>query len=248
MNLPDIGRRRLLGVIGRSAGGAVLGGAAAVALSTQRGGADTALDVRILQTASSLEALAVLAYSTALGEGPDGPAAPAATALAGVAGAGARATLAGFVRDTRRRHSEHRRMFQARTTALGGRVQDAPNPKFLPLLVGADLSTAPKLIEFAATLEKVATDTYLLGLSILTDQPSKVLLAGVMAVDAQHLATLRTVAALLGAGAEPLVTFAVPTSDLAKVPGPVGSVAFPDALHTIGGPELVAEPSSGALA
>jgi hypothetical protein len=236
-----MGRRRLLGLLGGYAGAAILGGAAPA-------GADTILDVRILQTASSLESLLVLAYGIALGEGPDGPAAPAASALAGVAGAGARSTLAGFVRETRRRHTEHRRMFQARTAALGGRVQDAPNPKFLPLLAAADLSTPARLVDLAATLEKVATDTCLLALAMLTDQPSKALMAGVMAVDAQHLATLRVVGALLAGGAEPLVTFGLPSSELAKVPGPAGSVAFPDALHAVGGPELVAEPASGALA
>ncbi len=225
----ELGRRRLLSLLSRGAGGAVLG----AGLLATPAAAETALDVRILQTASSLEALAVAFY----GSVPEG---------AGARGAGA--TLAAFARDASRQHVEHRRAFQARTTALGGRVQDAPNPKFLPMVAAADLSTPAKLVDVAATIEKVATDTYLLDLSMLADGPSKAIVAGVMAVGAQRLATLRTVSALLAAGAEPLVTFALLTSDLATVPAPVGSVAFPDALHQVGGPELVAEPASGALA
>ena len=32
-----------------------------------------------------------------------------------------------------------------------------------------------------------------------------------------------------------------------KLPPAIGRVAFPDALHQVGGPELVAEPTSGAV-
>jgi hypothetical protein len=241
----DEGRRRLLSLIGRGAGGAlVAGGLAAILAPPAR--ADTPLDIRILQTASSLETLAVAAYGLALGEGPDGADAPAARALAGIAGTRARATLTAFAQETRRQHTEHRKAFHAQTTALGGKVQDAPNPKFLPMLAGADLGTPAKLVEFAATLEKVATDTYLLDLSMLGDRPSKAIMAGVMAVESQHLATLRAVGALLAGGNPQLVAVPLPTSELSKVPATVGSVAFPDALHVVGGPELVAEPASGA--
>lgn len=249
MNLDQttFGRRRLLALLGRGAGGALLGSAVAAVLAPPVT-ADTALDVQILQTASSLESLAIATYTMALGEGPDGTTAAAAAALAGIADVGARTTLVSFARETRRRHTEHRKAFQAQTTAVGGRTQGAPNPKFATMLAATDLTTLAKLVAFATILEKVATDTYLLDLSMLTDQPSKSVMAGVMAVAAQHLATLRVVGSLLAAGAEPLVTFALPTSELARVPAAVGSVAFPDALHQVSGPELVAEPASGALA
>jgi hypothetical protein len=65
----------------------------------------------------------------------------------------------------------------------------------------------------------------------------------VMGVEAQHLATLRAVRALLEGGAEELV--AVPT-DLAALPAAAGSVAFEGALEKAP-EELVAPPESGAV-
>ena len=208
--------------------------------------ADQALDVQILQTASSLEALAVATYSVALGEGPDRANAPAAKAVAGITDTGARNTVAAFAKETRRQHDEHKKAFQAQTTTLGGRIQDAPNPKFLPVVTSSDLSTPAKLVDFAATLEKVATDTYLLNLTMLQDQRSKGIMASVMGIEAQHLATLRAVSALLAGGAPQLIDVPFPAASIPRLPAAAGNVATPDALHKVGGPELIAEPTSGA--
>lgn len=188
--------------------------------------ADTALDVQILQTASSLEALAVAAYDAALAQAPG--------------------TLTAFARETRRQHEEHKRAFQARTTALdpNATVQDAPNPKFLPLLTGADLSTPQKVVDFTAQLEKVATDSYLLNLTLLEDDRSKALMGSVMGVEAQHLAALRVFGSLLEANAPQLVA----TPDMIRLPPATGRLAFPDALHRVGGPDRIADPASGASA
>jgi len=209
--------------------------------------ADEALDIQILQTASSLEALAIATYSVALGEGPAMANAPAAKAVAGITVASAKATVGAFAKETRRQHTEHKKAFQAQTTTLGGKVQDSPNPKFLPVVMSADLSTAPKVVEFAATLEKVATDTYLLNLSLLQDTKSKGIMASVMAIECQHLATLRAVSALLAGGAPELIAVPFPAASIPKLPAAAGSVAFPDALHKVGGPDLIAEPTSGAV-
>ena len=210
-------------------------------------GADAALDVQILQTASSLEALAIATYAAALGEGPEGPEAPAAKALAAIAAPGARATVTTFARDARRRHGEHRKAFQAQTTALGGKVQDGPHPRFLSLVGAADLTTAVKLVDLAATLEKVATDTYLLNLSMLQDRRAKEIMAGVMAVTSQHLATIRVLSALLIGGLPQLMAVPFPLAALLGMPTAVGSLATPDAFHKVSGPELIAEPTSGAV-
>ncbi len=209
--------------------------------------ADTALDVQILQTASSLEALAVATYGVALGEGPNRANAPAAKAVAAITDAGAKGTVAAFAKETQRQHSEHKKAFQEQTTALGGRVQDAPNPKFEPVVSNADLSTAAKLVDFAATLEKVATDTCLLNLAMLADQRSKGIMASVMGVEAQHLATLRAVGALLSANATQLIDVPFPAANIPRLPAAAGSVATPNALHAVSGPELIAEPTSGAI-
>ena len=202
-------RRSLLGAVFRG-------------LSTTAARADTALDVQILQTASSLEALAVAAYDRVIGQAAGGD------------------TLMAFARETRRQHEEHQRAFQAQTVALDpyARVQDAPNPKFVPFLADADLSTPEKLIDFAALLEKVATDTYLLNLAMVGDTRTKALMGSVMCVEAQHLATLRVARALPELVAGP---------DMMKIPTTIGRVAFPAALHQVAGADQVAEPASGAV-
>ena len=173
----DVRRRRILAGVG---GGLVAGILGAVWASPAR--ADTALDVRILQTASSLEALAVATYDLALGEGPGAADAPAARALAAIPVTSTRDALLTFARETRRQHDEHRKAFQAQTKALDpdAAVQDAPNPKFLPLVTTADLSTPDKLVDFAAVLEKVATDSYLLNLTMLQDTRTKAVMGSVM--------------------------------------------------------------------
>jgi hypothetical protein len=202
-------RRRLLGLLG--------GGIAAGAF-VRPAGADAALDVRILQTASSLEALAEAAWVRVPGD-----------------------ALAGFGTDAGRRHTEQKQAFQAQTTALGGRAQDAPNPTFASLLAGADA------IMTATTIEKVLVDTYLSNLAVLQDRRAKELVAAAMAVSAQHLAFLRTAGALLAGGTPHLVKVPFPRADLAKLPPTAGTVATPDARHRVSGPELIADPASGAL-
>lgn len=202
-------RRRVLALLG--------GGAVAGALGTPAG-ADAALDVRILQTASSLEALADAAWARIPGD-----------------------ALAGFGAEAGRRHAEQKLAFQAQTTALGGRIQDAPNPTFGPLLASPDPITA------ATTIEKVLVDTYLGNLTMLQDRRARELVAAAMAAGAQHLAFLRAAGALLAGGTPHLVSIPFPPADLAKLPPTTGTAATPDALHRLSGPELIADPASGAL-
>jgi hypothetical protein len=218
-------RRRVLAGLASGAAGGLFAG-----LLASPARADTALDVQILQTASSLEALAVMAYDLVLGAGPTG-------------------AIAAFAAETRRRHGEHRRAFQAQTTALDptAKVQDSPNPKFLSAVTGADLGAPEKLVDLAARLEKVATDTYLLNLAMLQDGRTRSILASVMGVEAQHLATLRTIGALLQGGTPHLVAVPFPASSIMALPQAAGSVAFPDALHQVAGADLIAEPTSGAV-
>ena len=55
--------------------------------------------------------------------------------------------------------------------------------------------------------------------------------------------------ALLGGGAAgaALIDVPFPAADIPKLPAAAGSVAFPDALHQVGGADLIAEPASGAV-
>ena len=198
--------------------------------------ADEALDIQILQTASSLEKLAVGTYEAALGL----PFVKNGTGQAFT-------TIRAFAMETMSQHDQHKKAFQDQTTTLGGSPQDEPNPTFQEVVNDAvpGLTDPIKVVDLAATLEKVATDTYLLNLSALEDGPSKALMGSVMGVEAQHLAILRAVKALLEGNALDLITVppAGPAVDLAKLPGAAGSVAFPDALEQVG---PVAEPESGA--
>jgi hypothetical protein len=219
MTVDHFDRRHVLALLG--------GGLGSLLAAPAR--ADTALDVQILQTASSLEALAVATYGVVLGAVAD------------------KATLTAFATETRRRHGEHKQAFQAQTAALGGRVQDDANPRFQPMFAGADLSSPMKAVDVATTLEKLSADTYLLNLPMVQDVRSKAILAGVMAVTAQHLATLRMIRTLLAGGSSQLVAVPFPTRDLMRLPSEAGRVATPDALHRVAGPELVAEPASGAV-
>jgi hypothetical protein len=89
-------------------------------------------------------------------------------------------------------------------------------------------------------LEQVARDTYLADLALLSDQKSKEVMASVMGVETQHLATLRAVGALLGAAPEAI---AIPV-DPNKLPKAAGSVAFPDDIPT---PTMPSPPEEGAV-
>jgi len=204
-----LARRHVLALLG----GGILGGPLAAPA-----GADTALDVRILQTASSLEALAEAACARLPADG-----------------------LSGFARDAGRRHAEHKQAFQSQTSTLGGRSQDAPNPRFLLLLEEPDPLAA------AATIEKVLVDTYISNLTVAGDRRARELLAAAMAGAAQHLAVFRVAGALAAPGSTQPLAVPLPVADLPKLPSTVGTVAPPEALHAMGGPELIADPASGAL-
>ncbi len=214
----DEGRRSLLARLGLTGGGAVLAGtgigAALVGILSRPAAADTALDIQILQTAPSLEKLAVETYKAALTLPfiKDG-----------------NKVVVKFAETTAMQHDEHKKAFQAQCTKLGGKVQDMVNPKYAPIVEAAKptLKAPLDVVMLAATLETVARDTYLADLALFTDAESRFLMATVMGVETQHLATLRAVEALLKGGAPQLI--AIPT-DVAKLPAAAGSVGFPDAI------------------
>jgi len=210
--------------------GALVGGVGALltALLASPAAADKKLDVQILQTASSLEVLAVATYGAAL-------------TLPFIKNGNA--VVKKFAQTTRMQHNEHKQAFQAQTKTLGGKKQTKPNPKYAAVVTQTKptLKTPADVVKLAATLETVATETYLSDLAQLSDSTSKELFASVMGVECQHLATLRAVGALLGGGADSLI--AIPT-DASMLPAAAGSVAFPAAFEPV---TMASPPQEGAV-
>jgi hypothetical protein len=216
--------------LGASLGGVLGVGAVSTAFASQASAATTDINVMQLQTAVSLELLAVATYGAAL------------TLPFIMTG---NPVIVKFAQTTMSQHDQHRDAFSAQTKALGGVDQTAPNPKYAPIVEAAKptLKTALDVVKLAATLEQVATETYLADLNRYTDVTSRVLMATVMGVECQHLATLRAVGALLSGGAPELI--AIPLgAGVAKLPAAAGSVAFPDAFE---GTTMASPPEEGAL-
>lgn len=186
------------------------------------------VDVMVLQTASSLENLAVATYKAALG-------------LDFIANGNA--VVKKFAETTMGQHKEHGDAFKGATKSLGGTEQNDPNPKYLKVVEDATpgLTDPAKVVDLAMALEQVATQTYVSNISLMRDDTSKKLMASVMGVESQHLATLRAVGALLAADAVDLI--AIPT-DLAKLPAAAGSVAYPEAFE---GRDMASPPEEGAV-
>lgn len=194
--------------------------------------ADTPLDIQMLQTAASLENLAVATYGTAL-------------TLPFIKNGNQ--VVVKFAETTMMQHAEHGKAFNAQATTLGGQAQDQPNPVFADVVEKAKptLQAPLDVVNLAAKLEEVASDTYLTNIAQFDDVRSREIMGSVLGVEVQHLATLRAVGALLEAGAADLI--AIPT-DLSKLPAAAGSVGFKDGAFLEASAETVADPKSGAVA
>jgi hypothetical protein len=216
-----IGGLAARGLLGGAFGSTLLG------IVAKPASAQADIDIQILQTASSLENLAVATYGAALG----------------LDFIQANATVTAFAETTMMQHSEHSKAFNAQSESLGGEQQMGTSPKYQPVVDKTlpTLTDALKVAEFAAVLEEVATDTYVANMSLFEDTRSKEIMASVMGVEAQHLATLRAVIALLQNDLGNLVT--IPT-DVASLPAAAGSVAFPMPFNE---PDMASPPEEGAV-
>jgi rubrerythrin len=212
----NAGRRRLLrnggmGIGALSARG-LLGGAFGTTLMgiiARPAHAQADLDTQILQTAASLENLAVTAYEAALA----------------LPFFDQNATVVAFAQTTMNQHAEHGEAFNA----LAETPQELPHPPGFEIVESAmPLEDYMDVVALAATLEQVATETYVANVSMLQDTEAKTLMASIMGVEAQHLATLRAVGALLAGGAPQLITVSDTDGavDVAALPAAAGSVAF----------------------
>ena len=226
----DEARKNLIRRISLAVGGLFGAGVVSSVFAGTASAADGDIDVMQLQTAVSLELLAVATYGAAL-------TLPFIT--------DGNPVIVKFAQTTMSQHDEHRQAFSAQTKTLGGTDQTKTNPKYTPIVEAAKptLKAPIDVVKLAATLEQVATETYLADLNRYTDVTSRVLMASVMGVECQHLATLRAVGALLDGGAPDLIKIPL-GADVAKLPAAAGSVAFPEAFEGI---TMASPPEEGAV-
>ncbi len=213
----DASRRRILrnggfGVSGLAARG-LLGtafGSAVMGIVARPVAAQEDVDIMIFNTASSLENLAVATYEAAL-------------TLPFFA---ENQVIVTFAETTASQHSEHSAAFNAAAVELGGEEQNGTNPVKTPEVEAAmpSLVDYAAVVDLAALLEETAQDTYLANMTLFSDPDLRTVMASVLGVETQHLATLNAVAALLAADLPNLI--AIPT-DVAALPAAAGSAGFP---------------------
>jgi hypothetical protein len=211
----SIGTATLLG----AAGGAALVGVLASAAS-----ASSSSDVQILQTAASIENLAVATYKTAL-------------TLPYIGGSSANPVVTKFAQVTMGQHAQHADAFNAAAKQVGGKAQTKPDPAFVPVVnkavKGLSGVTAAQgalgVVGLALELENIAAETYIKDTVLAKSTTNKALFASIMGIEAQHVSVLLAVQALLKAGAPQLISLAPGTA--ASLPAVAGSVGFPNAFY-----------------
>jgi rubrerythrin len=204
------------GAVGTGAAAMQLGRAVALV------SADSTGDIQMLQTAAAIENLAVKVYTAAAGLPP------------GVSGASNPVVLK-FVQITIAQHTDHGRAFNAAAAQLGGKPQTGILQSVYDSVVTPALGkiTGPAgVVSLAITLEDAAAQTYVKFGAAVDDTQAQKTFATVAPVEAQHVAVLLAVKALLDAGAPQLI--ALPP-DLTKLPGPAGSVGFPKNFYPVTG-------------
>lgn len=207
-------RRSLIsrGVMGGGALAAAGFGGALLTLMARPAFADQSMDVQMLQTAASIENLAVATYATAR-------TLPFASSLPQV--------VQTFVTTTKAQHTDHGKAFNAAVTQLGGKAQDQPDPVLLAVVNKAKptLTGPGPLVDLAIQLETGAAETYVADVGEYSDTNARKVTASIMGVEAQHVAVLNAVKALVAAGHPEWITLPPP---IAQLPAAAGSVGFPD--------------------
>ncbi|MGH9121697.1 MAG: ferritin-like domain-containing protein [Acidimicrobiales bacterium] len=183
----------------------------------------TSPDIQVLQTAASIEVLAISTYNSALN-------------LAYVGGATANAAVKNFVTTTLAQHKQHLASFNNQATALGGAAQNNPDPAYVSTVNSAVSALAGQtasagllsVVKLATTLETIAAQTYVSDVTALSSATARQLMASIMGIEAQHVAFLLVVTALLSANAGADVALPPPLSAL---PASAGSAGFPNAVY-----------------
>ena len=149
----------------------------------------------MLQTAASIENLAVATYGTAL-------------TLDFIGGASANPVVKAFVMKTKDQHQEHAEAFNAAVTRLGGKAQDQPDPVLLgvvnhakPTLTGPAPGRRPRPRARERRGRRPTWPTP----ARTRHKNARTVPASIMGVEAQHVAVLHAVKALVAGGAADLI-------------------------------------------
>ncbi len=213
------------------------GGVALVGVLASAASAAKSSDIQILQTAASIENLAVATYKTAL-------------TLPYIGGSAANPVVTKFAQVTMGQHQQHADAFNSAAKHLGGKKQSKPDPAFVPVvnravssLSGATAAQgALGVVGLALELENIAAETYVKDTTLAKSTANKALFASIMGIEAQHVAVLNAVQALLMANAPQLISLAPGTG--AKLPAVAGSIGFPNAFYKT---DMAAPAKQGAV-
>jgi len=191
------------------------------------------LDTQVLQTAASLENLAVTSYR-------------AADRLAGIKHGDP--MLAEFVARTSSQHAGHAETFNAALARAGGRQQHAPDPRYASAVSRA-LATrtdAASIVSILQSLEDLKTQTYTRYAS-LSSPGLRRLFVSVAIVEAEHSAFLLAALDLLTAGPADLLTTSagLTPAGLGRLPATIGVRAFPHAFYPTAGASAIDEGAVG---
>jgi len=188
--------------------------AALTALLTSPAFATLSTDVQMLQTAAAIENLAVATYKVALG-------------LPFIGGPSALPVVKTFVTTTMSQHADHAKAFNATCTTLGGKAQNGPDPALLNVVNNAKprLTGPASVVALAIQLETVAAETYVAYTGAMSNLNARNVTASIMGIEAQHVAVLLAVQALVSGGHPELITLPPP---LSKLPAAAGDVGFPN--------------------
>jgi hypothetical protein len=147
-----------------------------------------------------------------------------------IGGASANPVVKAFAQKTKDQHAEHAMAFNAAATRLGAKAQDQPDPVLLGVVnnAKAGLTGPAQVVDLALELEDGAAQTYVANTGAYTNKSARSVAASIMGVEAQHVAILNAVKALLAGGAAELITL---PPDAAKLPAAAGSVGFPNAFY-----------------
>lgn len=169
-------------------------------------------DVVMLQTSAAIENLAIAVYKQAAGLPPatSGAAIPA---------------VKDFVVATISHHTQHAQAFNAAVQKLGGQPQNQPDNPVLTGVVApavAKIKGPADVVALALTLEDAAAQTYVKFAGVASDvQTGVATWASIAPVEAQHVAILMAVQALLGSPQD--ITIPLP---LAALPAAAGSAGL----------------------